>query len=105
MKTGVELIAKERERQIKEEGWSSEHDSVYFNNELVLAAISYALPESMREKKTITLDVYDEKETDIPIYFSWQDKWWKPTPEDRTRELVKAGALIAAEIDRINNNR
>jgi len=27
---------------------------------------------------------------------------WKPTPDDRVRELVKAGALIAAEIDRLN---
>jgi hypothetical protein len=27
--------------------------------------------------------------------------WWKPTPSDRIRELTKAGALIAAEIDRL----
>jgi hypothetical protein len=26
---------------------------------------------------------------------------WKPSPDDRFRELVKAGALIAAEIDRL----
>jgi hypothetical protein len=31
----------------------------------------------------------------------WGESWWKPTPEDRVRELVKAGALIAAEIDRL----
>ena len=33
---------------------------------------------------------------------SWDIIWWKPTPKDRVRELAKAGALIAAEIDRIN---
>ena len=31
----------------------------------------------------------------------WKEAWWKPTPEDRIRELVKAGALIVAEIDRL----
>ena len=31
----------------------------------------------------------------------WEQKWWKPTPNDRVRELTKAGALIAAEIDRL----
>ena len=31
----------------------------------------------------------------------WNLIWWKPTPNDRIRELVKAGALIAAEIDRL----
>jgi hypothetical protein len=27
--------------------------------------------------------------------------FWKPTPNDRIKELTKAGALIAAEIDRL----
>jgi hypothetical protein len=30
----------------------------------------------------------------------WDESWWKPG--DRIRELAKAGALIAAEIDRLN---
>lgn len=29
----------------------------------------------------------------------WEHRWYKPTPEDRVRELTKAGALIAAAID------
>lgn len=31
----------------------------------------------------------------------WEARFWKPCPDDRARELVKAGALIAAEIDRL----
>ena len=31
----------------------------------------------------------------------WDDTWWKPTPDNRIKELIKAGALIAAEIDRL----
>lgn len=33
----------------------------------------------------------------------WDDKYWKPTPEDRIKELSKAGALIAAQIDYLQN--
>lgn len=36
-----------------------------------------------------------------PAGWPWHPKWWKPTPDDRIRELAKAGALIAAEIDRL----
>lgn len=32
----------------------------------------------------------------------WDNEWWKPSPDDRKRELVKAGALIAAAIDRLS---
>lgn len=87
-KTGIELIALERERQITEEGWSPEHDKNYISDELARAAATYALPEDYRGVK--------------PIYWPWEIKWFKPVPNDRVRELAKAGALIAAEIDRIN---
>ena len=36
-----------------------------------------------------------------PYLWPWRPSWWKPTPDDRVRELVKTGALIAAEIDRL----
>ena len=34
-----------------------------------------------------------------PDDWPWSDKWWKP--KDKIRDLVRAGALIAAEIDRL----
>jgi hypothetical protein len=33
----------------------------------------------------------------------WEASWWKPSQTDRIKELAKAGALIAAEIDRLKN--
>ena len=36
-----------------------------------------------------------------PTLWPWALSQWKPTPDDRIRELTKAGALIAAEIDRL----
>jgi hypothetical protein len=37
----------------------------------------------------------------VPEEWPWFQERWKPTPDNRIRELVKAGALIAAEIDRM----
>lgn len=92
-KTGIELIAEERQRQIDQEGWTEEHDDKYVNEELSLAAASYAVAADGRERY---------KQIDFsPSFWPWDEKWWKPTPDDRIRELVKAGALIAADIDRL----
>ena len=96
MKTGIELIAEERQRQIEIEGWTKEHDAQHKDCELVKAAICYADP-----------NVYYHQENrimrhKIPNKFwprQWDIHWFKPT--DRIRDLVKAGALIAAEIDRL----
>ena len=94
MKTGAELIAEERQRQIVEEGWTPEHDDGY-HNELAVASAWYALPHINR---THLAD-------DGVVLWPWADDWFKPgdgTADGRIRELAKAGALIAAEIDRIN---
>lgn len=86
MKTGAELIAEERQRQVEEEGWSPEHDKQWRNNELVFAAITYAIQED---------EVPDEG---LIAYWPWSKEWYKP--KDRMSNLIRAGALIAAEIDR-----
>ena len=100
MKTGVELIAEERQRQIEVEGWTKEHDAEHKNGELAKAAICYADP-----------DVYYHQENRlikhrIPNKFwpkQWDIQWFKPT--NKIRDLVKAGALIAAEIDRLQTQK
>jgi len=98
-KDGAERIAAERKRQIKEEGWKAEHDDAFTHSELVNAAICYALREGSRRQKYARADgVY---KTIIDHFWPWDIKYWKPTPDNRIRELEKAGALIAAEIDRI----
>lgn len=86
--TGAELIAVERERQITTEGWTSTHDDMHTVGQLSLAAASYAIPPDHRNPD------------DAPVLWPWDIEWWKPT-ENRVRELAKAGALIAAEIDRL----
>lgn len=110
--TGIDLIAAERMRQVKQEGWTPEHDDAHNDESLALAAICYAAP--------IPIFQCDKREGDEGCYVfvdPWPDSWgagWdkrpydhykgertKPTREERIRMLVKAGALIAAEIDRL----
>jgi hypothetical protein len=77
---GIALIAEERIRQITVKGFGQDHDECHLTDELAQAAASYILQD--------------------PEHWPFELKFWKPTPDDRLRELVKAGALIAAEIDR-----
>lgn len=90
---GVELIAAERKRQIEEEGFSGNRDDNYTNEELSSAASFYAMPFHKRN-----LDL-------MRWLWPWSFTWWKPSPDDRIRELAKAGALIAAEIDRLKRSK
>lgn len=84
---GVQLIAAERHRQMGIEGWTPEHDAQHTNGELAVAAACYALPYTA------------VNHTGLPILWPWAREWWKP--KDRIRNLERAGALIAAEIDRL----
>jgi hypothetical protein len=83
------LIAAERERQVTAEGWTPEHDDHHDGSHLAQAAACYALPP-IALRRTVWEWVWP-----------WHEDWWKPSPDDRVRELTKAGALIAAEIDRL----
>lgn len=96
MKSGIEIIAEERKRQIEVEGWTPEEDDLYTAGQLALAGATYAIP--MLDRDDYGGYAYS---TDVPIMFPFSPEWWKPTPDDRIRELAKAGALIAAEIDRL----
>ena len=90
MRESIKLIERERQRQESVEGWDSKNDGKYVNGELAKAASCYAYPG------------YDtNEEVQSAVKWPWEPKWWKPSPDDRIRELVKAGSLISAEIDRL----
>lgn len=84
---GIESIAAERRRQIEAEGWTPEHDDEHCVGELAAAAASYALARNECDSALVS--------------WPWAMKWWKP--KDRRSNLVRAGALIAAEIDRLDS--
>ena len=94
--TGIELVAKERKRQIEEEGFSPKHDAEHTDGELAMAAACYAAPEQ----------VYIHTQAEDVHHFvdPWPEDWheWDKREEhSRIRQLAIAGALIAAEIDRL----
>jgi len=103
MKNGTELIAAERQRQIEQEGWTPEHDANHTYEELIRAAKCYltAAEATSHSKNNITFTGYRKGEP-APKDWPWEDSWWKPSDEP-IKNLVKAGALIAAEIDRIKS--
>ncbi len=99
--SGVDLIAAERQRQIDAEGWTAEHDDVHVDGELSGAASSYAAVAS----KQIGSGMFEGYAAQPPSQtWRWSSEWWKPSA-DPLRNLVKAGALIAAEIDRLQRER
>ena len=98
MKKAIEMIADERERQKKVEGWSEEHDDQHIDNELANAAATYAMDNNCRKALT---EMCAEPLLPAPPTWPFDDKWWKPSKDNRIKELVKAGALIVAEIERL----
>lgn len=93
-KTGIDIIADERMRQIQKEGYSVAGDMELPEGHLARAGACYALPPAHRR-------CFTDEYAATPPAWPWQGWLWKPTPDDRIRELAKAGALIAAEIDRL----
>ncbi|GAA3510299.1 hypothetical protein GCM10022234_00690 [Aeromicrobium panaciterrae] len=85
---GAARIAAERQRQIESEGFDPAHDAQYTKGELARAAGCYARPPELRGAHA-------------SLHWPWLPEFWKPTPQDRIHELEKAGALCAAEIDRL----
>jgi hypothetical protein len=99
--TGAELIADERRRQIEVEGWKPERDDkVHSKGDLSLAGMCYIADYlgTLDNPEGDTLGFYRQY---AQLSWPWDYEWWKPTPNDPIRQLVKAGALIAAEIDRL----
>ena len=82
-------VVAERQRQKTIEGWTPEHDNEHCNGELAMAAVCY-----INETGTVN------RNGGKPWGWPWDASWWKPNA--RRRNLVKAGALILAEIERID---
>lgn len=82
----VRDVLAERRRQIETEGWTPEHDDTHREGELATAAACYIRP-ALRSATT-----------DDP--WPWDEAWWKP--RSRRRDLVRAAALIIAEVERLD---
>lgn len=80
----------ERRRQVEKEGWTPEHDDQHEDGAIAAAAACYAIGKD----SLINIGGH------IVRLWPWEDWCWKP--KDRRRDLVRAGALIIAEIERLD---
>lgn len=88
MKTGIELIAIERLEQIEKHGYTVSDDS-NVNDNHQLAHASMALIDG-------GLKFYEY------LPYDWSENQWRKMIQKSYKErLIMAGALIAAEIDRL----
>ena len=90
---GISDIILERARQITVERYTTEHDDQHTDGSISDAAACYASTPKTREESDLLITCWP-----------WDAEYWKPTPNDRIKELTKAGALIAAEIERLQRN-
>jgi hypothetical protein len=84
-------VLAERRRQVDQEGWTPERDDKYINCELARAAATYATCSHIEQLKLCGEQVWP-----------WHPDWWKRSTY--RRDLTKAGALILAEIERIDRD-
>jgi hypothetical protein len=95
-------VMAERQRQISAEGWTAEHDDEHKPGQLASAAACYVLNAAtwLRRGHGVAREQYAGLSPINWTNWPWAEAWWKPTNE--RRDLVKAAALILAEIERID---
>jgi hypothetical protein len=90
MTAAATAVLAERQREISAEGWTPEHDDEHDTAQMADAAACYAANAG-------EIGIWEDTP---PSFWPWASSWWKPsTPR---RDLVKAGALILAEIERLD---
>lgn len=86
-------VLTERERQVCEEGWTAQHDDRSTDGSLAKAAACYT---------AFGVWTHEDRSDGVgpPYGWPWPRNWWKP--KNRRRDLVRAAALILAEIERLD---
>lgn len=94
------LVVAERERQVNAEGWEPGHDDAYEPGVLARAGVGYAWDHAAQPGSTEHAIRWPSgrRAEYAPECWPLPDEWWKP--KDELRDLVRAGALVAAEADR-----
>ena len=88
--TALAKIIWERARQLTQEGYSPAHDDEHTEGQLALLAAAYALSSRGEPDRDELSEIVSVLEP-----YAWPFK-----PNDPIRDLVRAGALILAELER-----
>lgn len=102
-KAAQDVLA-ERQRQVDVEGWDANHDDNNNRGDMARAAACYALVAGSCQGWSASTYAGMPAPNSDPdgdeIWWPWDRKWWKP--KNPRRDLVRAAALILAEIERID---
>lgn len=101
----IEEIASERRRQIEAEGWTPEHDDQHHEGSMARAAAAFAYCSTLlgSERDAHVNALYGRTSGFISLIawlWPWEARWFKP--HNPRRDLIRAAALILAEIERID---
>lgn len=102
--TVMREIDAERHRQITKEGFDAKHDDEHASRELARAAAAY-VQHYFERQWLMTGNPFPSKheqyaEDEPPDFWPWDEEWWKP--KNPRRDLIRAAALIVAEIERLD---
>ena len=93
----VRDVVKERQRQMDVEGWTLAHDDGHDRRELARAAAVYAIcdehDDELATRSYLSISL-------LGRIWPWASHWFKP--RDHRRNLVRAAALLIAEIERLD---
>ncbi|WP_422036558.1 hypothetical protein [Reyranella sp.] len=92
--SAIDDIAAERDRQVKVEGFGAGRDDGFVHGQLARGAAAFAEFAGESDERRATA-------AGAPSIWPWWSLGhWKP--KDRRADLVRAGALIVAEIERLD---
>jgi hypothetical protein len=95
-------VLSERDRHVAKENWSHEHDDAHTRGELAEAGACYAI-NAARSAQGLNAPscLLRLGPSEPPFHlWPWDMSWWKP--RSAREDLVRAAALIIAEIERID---
>lgn len=93
-------VLAERRRQVEDEQWTPEHDDRYRHRQLAMAAACYAAAVPVHDVLDCSDGRIEKRVPAVSRAWPWAKAWWKPGTA--RQNLVKAGALILAEIERLD---
>lgn len=92
-------VLAERRRQVEKEGWTPDHDDLHADGFIGVAGACYALSAASQLQRGSAY--WSRRYADeFRELWPWDEEWRKP--KDPRRDLVRAAALILAEIERID---
>lgn len=98
MSKAMDDVLTERMRQINIEGWTAAHDDEHDAGELASAGACYAVNAACVLYPLNGTPIGNIE--DCAVWWPFGKAWWKP--KEPRRDLVKAAALIIAEIERLD---